>query len=67
MVVTDVRVCRDDLAPAIRCFASEFLVAIDTDPPAAGPEVQLTFALAADQVVSTLVEAGIEVLASRER
>lgn len=67
MIVTDVRVAREDMAAAIRCFASEILVGVETDPPASGPECQLTVALTVDQAVPALRSEGIEVLAARER
>lgn len=67
MIVTDVRICREDLAEAVRCFASEILIGVETDPPAAGPECQITVTLTVEQALPALLSAGIEVLASRER
>lgn len=69
MIVTDVRVMRADhhrAHHALRRAIGEPLT-VDADPPAAGPEVELTMHGPAAAVRDALERQGVTVLAIRER
>lgn len=67
---TDLRIIREDVGHAVAVLASEDAthVRIDFNPPAAGPEVELSVHTTNEQGIVRLLRAGgITVLASRLR
>lgn len=66
-----VRVLSDDLEDAVRVLLQTFparrlQMAIDTRPPASGPEAEISASVPVDDLVAVLQLCGISVLASRE-